>query len=118
MKLDDAIKRYTDNAEYERDHEHLQGCLEFRQLVEWLKDYKRLKEQEPCEDATLKDIFCMGCEYKKKEPILDKIRAEIKNASHGKWYVGRLDGKSEEVLLLDEVLQIIDKYADMRGDEE
>ena len=22
-------------------------------------------EQEPCEDATLKDIFCMGCEYKK-----------------------------------------------------
>lgn len=41
---------------------------------------------------------------------LDKIRAEIKDASHGKWYVGRLDGKSEEVLLLDEVLQIIDKY--------
>lgn len=24
-------------------------------------------EQEPCEDATLKDIFCMGCEYKEQE---------------------------------------------------
>lgn len=42
--------------------------------------------------------------------VLDKIRAEIERASHGKWYVGRIDGKSEEVLLLDEVLQIIDKY--------
>lgn len=27
------------------------------QVMDWL-------EQEPCEDATLKDIFCMGCEYK------------------------------------------------------
>jgi hypothetical protein len=45
-----------------------------------------------------------------QEPILDKVRAEIKKSSHGKWYVGRLDGKTEEVLLLDEVLQILDKY--------
>lgn len=45
-----------------------------------------------------------------QEPVIDKIRAEIKKSSHGKWYVGRLDGKTEEVLLLDEVLQIIDKY--------
>lgn len=41
---------------------------------------------------------------------LDKIRAEIKIASHGKWYVGRIDGKTEEVLLMDEVMEIIDKY--------
>jgi len=66
----------------------------------------------------LKDALEMAIKALKQEPVLDKIRAEIKNASHGKWYVGRLDGKSEEVLLLDEVLQIIDKYADMRGDEE
>lgn len=42
--------------------------------------------------------------------VLDQIRAEIKAASHGKWYVGRLDGKTEEVLLMDEVMEIIDKY--------
>ena len=47
MTLDEAINRYTSNAEYERTHGSLQGCLEFRQLAEWLKDYKRLKEQEP-----------------------------------------------------------------------
>jgi hypothetical protein len=47
MTIDEAIERYTSNAEYERTHGNLQGCLEFRQLTEWLKDYKRLKEQEP-----------------------------------------------------------------------
>lgn len=25
-------------------------------------------EQQPCDDATLKDIFCMGCEYKEQQP--------------------------------------------------
>ena len=50
MTLDETIKRYVDNAEYERTHGNLQGCLEFKQLAKWLKEYKRLKEKEPCED--------------------------------------------------------------------
>lgn len=45
MTLDEAIEMYTSNAEYERTHGNLQGCLEFRQLAEWLKDYKQLREQ-------------------------------------------------------------------------
>lgn len=51
MMLNEAIKRYTSNAEYERTHGNLQGCLEFKQLAEWLEELKQLKEQEPCEDA-------------------------------------------------------------------
>ena len=51
MTLEQAIDRYTNNAEYERTHGNLQGYLEFKQLAEWLKDYKRLLEQQPCEDA-------------------------------------------------------------------
>ena len=51
MNLDEAIDRYTNNAEYERTHGSLQGYLEFKQLAEWLKDYKRLLEQQPCEDC-------------------------------------------------------------------
>jgi hypothetical protein len=47
MTLKEAIERYTSNAEYERIHGSLQGCLDFRQLAEWLKDYERLLEQEP-----------------------------------------------------------------------
>ena len=49
--LNEAIKRFESNAEFEKRNGNLQGCLEFGQLTEWLKDYKRLLEQEPCEDA-------------------------------------------------------------------
>lgn len=45
MKLDEAIKRYKINAEYERTHGNLQGCLEFRQLAKWLEElmaYRKL----------------------------------------------------------------------------
>lgn len=51
MTLDEAIKTYTSNAEYERTHGNLQGCLDFKQLADWLKELKQLREQEPCEDA-------------------------------------------------------------------
>lgn len=44
MTIDEAIKRYKGNAEYERTHGNLQGCLEFRQLVEWLSKYQKIKE--------------------------------------------------------------------------
>ena len=50
MTIDEAIKRYVDNAEYERTHGNLQGCLEFKQLEKWLKELKQLREQEPCDD--------------------------------------------------------------------
>ena len=44
MTIDEAIQRYVDNAEYERTHGNLQGCLEFKQLVKWLKELKQLRE--------------------------------------------------------------------------
>ena len=43
MTLDEAIKRYTDNAEYERTHGNLQGCMEFKQLAEWLRKYQKIE---------------------------------------------------------------------------
>ena len=51
MRIEEEIKKFTDNAEYECTHGNLQGCLEFKQLAEWLKELKQLREQEPCEDA-------------------------------------------------------------------
>ena len=44
MTLDEAIKMYTSNAEYERTHGNLLGCLEFRLLAEWLKELKEYRE--------------------------------------------------------------------------
>ena len=46
MTLDEQITILEHNAEYERTHGNLQGCLEFRQLAEWLVELKQLKEQE------------------------------------------------------------------------
>ena len=40
MTINEAIQRYTDNAEYERGHGNLQGCLEFKQLANWLKELR------------------------------------------------------------------------------
>ena len=64
MTLDEAIKRYTDNAEYERTHGSLQGCLDFKQLAEWLKELKQLREQTrwiPVVSGRLPNIhnYCM-----------------------------------------------------------
>ena len=44
MTLDEAIKRYVDNAEYERTHGNLQGCMEFKQLAEWLRKYQKIEQ--------------------------------------------------------------------------
>ena len=43
MTLEESIKRYTDNAEYERIHGNLQGCMEFKQLAEWLRKYQKIE---------------------------------------------------------------------------
>lgn len=66
MTLKEAIERYTNNAEYERIHGSLQGCMEFRQLAEWLKDYKRLLEQQPCDDAISREdaLMCLTGMFK------------------------------------------------------
>ena len=44
MTLEEAIMTYTSNAEYERTHGNLQGCLEFRQLAEWLEKLQKIVE--------------------------------------------------------------------------
>lgn len=46
MTIDKAIIRYKNNAEYERTHGNLQGCLEFRQLAEWLEKYQKITKIE------------------------------------------------------------------------
>ena len=65
--LDEVIKRYTDNAEFERRNGNLQGCLEFRQLAEWLKDYKQLLEQKSGKwhiaHGMYEDRFWCSCGY-------------------------------------------------------
>lgn len=44
MKLEEAITRYKNNAEYERTHGNLQGCLEFKQLAKWLEKLQKIEK--------------------------------------------------------------------------
>lgn len=44
LSLDEVIKRYKNNAEYERTHGNLQGCLEFRQLAKWLEELQKIEQ--------------------------------------------------------------------------
>lgn len=89
MTLDEAIKRYTGNAKFERTHGNLQGCLEFGQLVEWLKELKENKD------------------------VLGKIRAEIEQ--FGTSLTDIEVSPWVEVMAKEEVLRIIDKYRQKRS---
>ena len=48
MTIEEQICIFEHNAEHERKGGDLNNCLHFRQLAEWLKDYKRLLGQEDC----------------------------------------------------------------------
>lgn len=107
MMIDEAIKRYSDNAEYERAHGSLQGCLDFKQLAEWLKDYKRLLEQEPCDNAI------------SRQAVLDKIKTEISekynNCDICEWYEDydyeeNSISEYQSVGCIADILEIIDKH--------
>lgn len=74
------------------EHHHHKCAAEHRQLAEWLKDYKRLKEQEP---------------------VLDKIRAEIEALNPEPTAYDVVDGNPIKDVVwetLADVLKIIDKY--------
>jgi hypothetical protein len=82
MTIDEQIKILESNSEFERKEGDLQGCLNFRQLAEWLKDYKRLKEQEPCEDAISRQAVLDAIEELKKihfdrGVVLNKVRDRV-----------------------------------------
>ena len=127
MTLDETIEMYTSNAEYERQYGNLQGWFNFRQLADWLKDYKRLLEQEPCDiavsyDSVMQILYDYDCinenalmvkaikelpHVTQKSDVLNKIRAEIeqmRGKDEGKW---KIDGT---YLNIDYVLEVIDKY--------
>jgi hypothetical protein len=93
MTLDEEIKRYFDNAEYERTHGNLQGCLEFKQLAKLLKElkaYRKICHKEHVDDYE----------------VLDKIRAEIEKLQTYKMFVGEKTVYVER----DDVLAVIDKH--------
>lgn len=150
MTLDETIKHAEEIAQDQenranilwdsREKKYCRECAaEHRQLAEWLKDYKRLLEQEPCKDAISRETvvkyikekcnpygkpsidFEVGkkaIEYFKalpsvipQEPILDKIRAEIEKDWQLKKYPS-----SPFSCGLKRAIEVIDKYKAERED--
>lgn len=54
MILDNAIKKYTDDAEYERTHGNLERCRDFRKIVSWLIELKSYREHDEYETIKIK----------------------------------------------------------------
>lgn len=72
--LDEQITIFEHNAEFERTYGFWQGYLEYRQLAEWLKDYKRiLSEQKVGKWKYNDDMFswaiCSVCKHDTGEPV-------------------------------------------------
>ena len=106
MTLDEAIEYHEriDKIETQAcflisqedgDYESHKRCAEeHRQLTEWLKDYKRLLEQQP---------------------TLDKIRTEVEQTasrysiSRERGCIGQVEW-SDRLIKESEVMQILDKY--------
>ena len=101
MTIDEAIERYESNAEYERTHGNLQGCLEFRQLEKWLEELRAYRNMYHAENVD-------NCLRKNDTvAVLDKIRAEIEKINLNKVaakYEDRFYGFQREVI------KILDKY--------
>lgn len=76
-------------------------------------------EQEPCEDATLKDIFCMGCEYKEQEPcetVLEDIKAELQKK---KFYIDSTQqAKNVYREAIIDAIEIVDKHMSGKSESE
>lgn len=81
MTLDEAIKHCEEVANDRA------GCCEdcaeeHRQLAEWLKDYKRLKEREPCDDCISRqavlDITWEEPSYTDAMNVLTEVRDKVK----------------------------------------
>ena len=120
MTLDEAIKHAEKVAE---DHEKikcikavtLEECKcaeEHRQLAEWLKELKQLREQKPKsewqQDHEILKAYSDGA-----NAVLDKIRAEIEEMPKTYPFVNHLNTYVKD----DDVIKIIDKYKEEESEE-
>ena len=91
IEEDKLCKRYDDASGYTRSHneeirtsdaKNCEKCAaEHRQLAEWLKDYKRLLEQEP------KTGHCKDCKYFEYDSVakVDGVPLIVAHEICSKW---------------------------------
>lgn len=93
MDLDSAIRHCLEVADGQTAQGRCPECAEeHRQLAEWLTDYKRLKEQQPCDDCISRQAVIDTClnmyfnGYKEKDLIHDiKNLPPVTSQKTGYW---------------------------------
>lgn len=112
ITLKKIIERFENNAEFERRNGNLQGCLDFRQLAEWLKDYKRLLEQEPSRD--IKEI----AEIMKCDADAETKCKMVSNILTAKPHYFEEQEPCDDVVSRQNIIEQYKSCADMFSDEE
>ena len=85
------------------------------EAVEILKDYKQYAEEIYHDDECYTVAFDMAIAA---ITSFDAIIEDIQDSHLGEWYVGRIDGKPEEVIPTETVYEIIEKHFPRGGDAE
>lgn len=71
MTIKEQITIFEHNAEHERKEGDLNNCLHFRQLAEWLKDYKRCGDAISRLDKIQQTLYALDKEVADKEVTRD-----------------------------------------------
>lgn len=108
MTLDEAIKHSEEVANKcdmlaeqsvveKAEHYHHKRAAEHRQLAKWLKDYKRLKEQEP----TAKNDLGIDC--------IDRAQAQTEiEMSASRYTIAKERGDMGQVIWSDQLIKVTD----------
>ena len=93
MTLDEVIEMYTNNAEYERTHGNLQGCLDFKQLAKWLKELKAYRQ------------------------AIENIKSEIREAFEDYDYEENDVSEYQSIGNINDIIALIDKHISGKEEE-
>ena len=102
MTIDEAIQRYEEAVQWEQysmRSENINKAAEHRQLAEWLKELKRLRAQEPCEDAVSRqaaiDVLSLGKEILSR--VLDDIDVVGTDREKYSWGLGLIESNIKDI---------------------
>lgn len=76
MSIDEVIKKYKNQAEWEHSHNNMDYCEEYEQLAKWLEQLQKIKEiAEKWKADNFTDGFAWDC-MQEVADIIDKAESE------------------------------------------
>lgn len=95
LDIDEEIKKFESNAEFERTHENLRGCQEFKKFAGWLKELKELKAEQKNRIARERYEDLVGY-FGGDETIIESREEFQKWLARIRWHVKKCDELARE----------------------